>query len=331
MKPTFLTIAVSILFLFSPVAIFHNARAIEFDRSLSLEQRHIIQRDLENLCRLNYDLRGREIEMARRIMQLVFEIEEINCHQLKSWLGRRVQWIIGDFDFRDRVIIQREEASLINSLAWSWFYFTQQQYLGRKMNDAHAMNFGGHLVQMLQRIEKNKWFYSYEFGEFETWFKLIRDDGRDIFLPITTPRVGIVSVSDHFFLNDTHPDPTRIDSLTNSFFRIGLLLHEARHNDGHGEHTFFLHNAPCNKFNSTKSECDNALNGTHGVEFTFLKYASLACDICNEGEKSVLALYAAAISELVNQGGKLLDTSPVRVHPRHSIKSGMGLRFRQLP
>ena len=65
------------LFLLFTFALFENILALEYDRSITPEQRRIIQRDLENLCRLNYDLRGGKIETSRRIMQVVFEIEEL--------------------------------------------------------------------------------------------------------------------------------------------------------------------------------------------------------------------------------------------------------------
>ena len=298
---------------------------MEFDRSISPEQRHIIERDLENLCRLNYDLKNREMDAAKRVLQMVFEIEEVSCERLKNWLHKRVKWITGNFDFGDRVIIQRQESSWWNSLDWSLFYFVQEWKTERNMNHhARAMNFGATLFGILKIYDREQWFSSYRFGEFETWFKFIRDDGREILLPITTPRVGIIRLAENFFLSQYHPNSSKVDSLGNSLFRMGLLFHEARHSDGHGEHTIFPHDAPCSQTavaKESRSGCDSALNGAYGIEFTFLNYAIQACDRCSEKEKDILIQHAVWVSKRANmKSSKFLDASPIELP-----------RLRQLP
>ena len=308
------------------MVLFQSAQAIEFDRSVTLEQQRIVERDLENLCRLNYDLQSKEAYAAKRILQMVFEIEEVNCATLRDWLQERVKWITGDFKFKERVFIQREEPTLWDSVHWYWFYIVQERTFERAMNGyAFAMNLGGELIDLLQRVEKSEWISSYRFGEFKTWFKFIRDDGRPVLLPIATPRVGIISLARDFFLHPSHPNPLQADSLSNSLYRMGLLFHEARHSDGHGEHLIFPHDAPCSQTDLMKESemgCDSASNGAYGIEFAFLNYAIQTCERCNPEEKEILIQRAVVTSHRINmKSGKFLDPKPIEIP----------FRLRQLP
>ncbi len=297
----------SIFFILSAI-ILQSVWALEFDRSLPLEQRQIIQSDLENLCRLNYDSQSEGARKAKKTLQGIFEMEEVNCQELKNWLFDRVKWITGGFDFQERIIIQRDESSLLNFLAWRYFYFSQGRIIETVDEYAYAMNVGGFLFEILQRVETNKWFFPFRFGEFQTWFKFIRDDAREIWLPITTPRVGIVRLSPRLFDGEE-------DSLAGSIFRISTLFHEARHSDGHGEHSTFPHNISCPN-SSLPVGCDSVLNGAYGVQFTFLHYAIQTCDSCSEREKEVLAQHAVTdFDKIDTKSKKLVDASPIEIPP----------------
>jgi hypothetical protein len=99
-------------------------------------------------------------------------------------------------------------------------------------------------------------------------FSLNWDNGEKI--DFSSPRVGMIQVGKGIF-----PDDANVASVSkklfNRFFRLSVLLHEARHSDGKDENTGFGHIlCPVDHVLAMEYACDLPLNGAYTVSSQFL-------------------------------------------------------------
>ncbi len=110
-------------------------------------------------------------------------------------------------------------------------------------------------------------------------------------LPITSPRVGLVTISPYYFSEDLYVSETG-DQLADSISLISFLFHEARHSDGSGKELGFPHSlCPDSSDYAGLQVCDQAYNGPYGISSLMLKELGQQCeDQCSEVESEVLKL-----------------------------------------
>ena len=153
----------------------YRSLAIEFDRSVPMAQRQIIENDLENLCRLlDYDLENESIDK----MKDMFEIDQMDCLQLRAWLEERIHLIVknepGESIFLDRVIVQKGNAmvmfglekfikNLFSGVMESWSRFLDTLFWYLEEDRYYAMNLGSILFHRLNRDGlKEGWVFDYQ-------------------------------------------------------------------------------------------------------------------------------------------------------------------------
>ncbi len=297
--------------------------AIEFDKSVPLQHRRIIENDLKNLCQLNYDLQGEKIDRAKRRATEIFEIEDLDCDQLKDWLFDRIKLIVGNLSFQEleeRIIIQKNNQlktpSLVDRIFGPFNRFFDMLTVNFLLNMAYAANLGSLIYGATRDVETRE-MYIYPFRDDDNYFKYIGDDGSESLLPVTTPRVGIILLTEHFFSHRSRPTRSTAQSMANSLFRISNLIHEARHSDGHGDYATFPH-VSCSggseqslfKFFAS-GNCDNAFNGPYGLSADFLDYAVLACDDCTIVEKLRLTRMSYQMKKKIIRGSGVVDATPI--------------------
>jgi hypothetical protein len=104
-------------------------------------------------------------------------------------------------------------------------------------------------------------------------------------ITIKSPRVGLVLIGKSTFDLDIGR------SYANSLARLILLIHEARHSDGHQKSLGFFHVA-CPKGHDYAGQfaCDNNRNGAYAVGAQIAREFRKNCSSCSVGEKEALRL-----------------------------------------
>lgn len=103
-----------------------------------------------------------------------------------------------------------------------------------------------------------------------------------------SPRVGILQVGEglffkKFLLNENLLAPA------NSISRLATLFHEARHSDGNGKSTSFMHAfCPIGHSYSGLPACEAAGNGPYSVGALSQRHLLQNCDSCSTAEKTAL-------------------------------------------
>ncbi len=110
--------------------------------------------------------------------------------------------------------------------------------------------------------------------------------------PILSPRIGVVQLGDAYFEKENIPnlDPK---ATINRFYRLSTLFHEARHSDGNGPSTGFLHvNCPKGHAYEGERACDKLENGAYGLEARFDRMLSKNCHQCSVADIEILRVMA---------------------------------------
>ena len=248
-----------------------RSAALEFDASVSPEERRIINKDLENLCRLNYDLDDEDINYFFGI----FGIETLSCDRLKRWLGERIGIItrhLSDLPYSVDHWRPRFFPEAID------YYFTgaYRKLLEREAQGGSslgAFNLGTLVTEIRSTLS---------LSEYPAYFMRISDNAERSLVPLRT-RQSIIYLMDRFF----HPQLGSADtsSIADSMLRLSLLFHEARHSDGFNEEQSRFDHILCA---DGRRVCDDFFDEANGIHFTFLYFASLACDGCTDYERYVL-------------------------------------------
>jgi hypothetical protein len=110
-------------------------------------------------------------------------------------------------------------------------------------------------------------------------------------VPVPSPRVGLIQIGQGMFLPMLGGTSAPISSPAYSLYRLSVLFHEARHSDGNGRSTGFLHAyCPAGHDYEGTAACDLALNGAYAVGAEILRDLTAACSDCGTDEKEALKL-----------------------------------------
>ena len=84
-------------------------------------------------------------------------------------------------------------------------------------------------------------------------------------------------------MSPKHPDQRDIYAMSNSIFRVSILIHEALHNDDSFDHI------ECSAIEDEGvMGCDNDSYKTNGMDSVFLLYAPNICGGCSDEGKRIL-------------------------------------------
>lgn len=131
----------------------------------------------------------------------------------------------------------------------------------------------------------------------KTLMGLRLDDGI-VYAP--SPRAGIVQVGEGLFLERLLVNKEPL-SEANTIKRLGTIFHEARHGDGHSEHTGFIHTpCPTGHVLSGLEACEPYSNGSYSLEAVATKTMLMNCKTCsNEDKGKLTAAVADAFSRVI--------------------------------
>lgn len=114
-------------------------------------------------------------------------------------------------------------------------------------------------------------------------------------LSVKSPRVGILQVGEGLFYEGFLINKENPASPANSISRLGTLFHEARHSDGNGKSTGFVHTkCPAGHSYEGHFACEVSSNGSYSVGALSERHMTKNCASCSTEEKMVLS---AAIAD----------------------------------
>ena len=283
--------------------LFHIPTKAGIEFPLGFEGRDIIERDIENLCSLDFDARLRGKEALEKMMQQVLGVEKIDCETLKTLLQDEIGLIVRDYN-RDNFVVTYEGNVVNRGEQGTRFDSLMDNYIARAYHGTE-MTFAGHTGAMFSDIFHSPHFqsiytnHSHSLRDAQStkfYFRYTDDRGIIQALQITDPAPSIIHVSANFFMSPRHPEPRDIYAVSNSITRIALLIHEALHNDDRFDHV------ECRSYN-IGTRCNNDIYGANGIEAIFTLYAANICGGCSDEEKRLLRESGMDILEFINWPG----------------------------
>jgi len=198
------------------------------------------------------------------------EIKVINGPHLHNWLVNRIRYFVPEqIDFE------------------IFFGLTGQNYKYRVHSELSTLyKRGAQRSDQMTVLATNLGGALYLYGRQNKNLGTATINGKT--KPILSPRIGVIQLADAYFSKDYIPNPNPKAAISR-FYRLSTLLHEARHSDGNGEATGFLH-VMCPKGHAYEDEraCDKYENGAYGLEARFDRLLSKNCPQCSISEVEVL-------------------------------------------
>lgn len=149
----------------------------------------------------------------------------------------------------------------------------------------------------------------------------IKFDGKNLYAK--SPRVGLLQVGEGLFLERFMLNKD-IKAPANAIFRLGTLFHEARHSDGNGAHSGFLHDyCPTGHPYAGYGACEASGNGSYTIGALSTRHLLQNCAGCSTAEKSALqANVLDSFSRIIsNTNSSRISTLQSLVETYKSIKT----------
>lgn len=128
-------------------------------------------------------------------------------------------------------------------------------------------------------------------------------------VPIYSPRDGVIQIGAGMFVANNVPSSAK-DALVNSLLRLSVFLHEARHSDGHGDHTAFGHIKCTEGTYAGEAACERFANGPYSVQGTMVAKLYDACTNCTMTERMGMMRLAADYFSRVRDDASSEDDRP---------------------
>lgn len=126
----------------------------------------------------------------------------------------------------------------------------------------------------------------YVIGKMYKFFIALDFDGEKVF--VTSPRMGILQVGRGLFAKEFRFNKD-VDHASNSVSRLATLFHEARHSDGNGKSTLFMHTyCPTDHWFAGAPACETSGNGPYTIGALAQRQLLQNCKTCSVAEKTAL-------------------------------------------
>lgn len=279
------TLVYLVLFTISCIVHARDFGGITFHSQLPSEQFALLTRDLRYL----FGVGSSEDKELQRISGLPTTSGPL----LHNYIVNRVRAIVGEeFSIQGSQLIQRTDHVFPNT-PLPQISSNNKTFLGEEDREARVTmsNLGTGL---------------YLGGKAHQTLLGIRLDRKTLLA--TSPRVGIIQVGEGLF----HPSQQLNQApaaTANTIARLSTLFHEARHSDGTGASTGFVHTlCPEGHALAGRPACDVAHNGSYRLAGLIERHLLNQCSSCSETEKTMLA---ANVSDSFSRSLRLTTTDEI--------------------
>lgn len=249
---------------------------IRYGSGVPMHQQQRLDQDLVILDSLK--LKDSTGEMKR-----LFELNEVSSESVKKWLSERVRVIVDEkFQINETTV-----KMLGVGVTYPGVSATTNSMGPHDEKDETSDEPAGPQVVM-----SNLGGGLYMFGKSLSVFLGVDVAGVGV-LEVKSPRLGLLQVGSGLFSTiSSRMDKSAVENRLHSLFRLGTLLHEARHSDGSGKSLAFAHVlCPIGHDFVGVPACDTPSNGPYRLEALFLAAAKAACgEECSVKDKEIMDL-----------------------------------------
>ena len=258
-----------------------EAVKFDFDSSVDSKYKQVIEKDLDILA---------DAGLSDPAGSDVLAIPDFRNQRLHDWLSDRVKIVVGEY--------------------FSEYFTTEKSGFTYPADNVSPFDGLSPIIepQVSGVTMKNLGAGAYAQGKEKSRVYSIDVLGKKLI--ITTPRVAVVKIGGSLLTGRIVSGTDYLDDV-NSYFRICTYFHEAKHSDGHGSDTGFLHKkCPPGHSMSGEYACDKYTNGPYSVARVMLSKFRTICDNCNSKEKKAIDLYIADNASRVLDEPVYADPSP---------------------
>ena len=252
----------------------HSAQAdIEFAKSVPKDQRKQLVEDMFYMA--NQPWAG-----DAKLLQLM-GLSSNDGLTVLNWVDNRVRYVVSEsFELNDKTIYQISDN-----------YFPTPSEVPTFEQPTNSPDGGGSGGGKVMTVMSNLGGAVYVIGKMQHSLLGVKIDDKKI--PVTSTRIGILKVGAGLFAADQLLKVPN-DSDVARHFRLGTLVHEARHSDGRGTASGFLHAiCPAGHRLAGYAACDRNSNGPYSVGAQFELMSLQNCKACSESDKELLNKMAA--------------------------------------
>lgn len=273
---------------------------IKCSKKVSSRHEKLIMKDLERLKSLNFSSEQDEESLK------ILGVQSVDSQSMYQWLTDRVQYIIDDREPIDKLKLD---------IAQNFYQYPNHGVIpdmelpGRgpvllDKIESHTANQGA--VTVMSNIGTVLYLAGKSANQLlqvKIPLSLFKSDK----ILVTSPRTGVIQIGEGLFMKKFMFNEKDSEAVSNSLSRLLTFFHEARHSDGNGKSTGFLH-ALCPQGHDFAglSACDRNLNGPYTVGKIMAKEFLKACSDCSESEKEKIRL------NMIDSESRVLKTTVLK-------------------
>lgn len=290
-----------LFFLISAFMIFPALEAkIIISKHIEKQNRKVINRDLKTLQGLDLSLST----YPYRALSLL-ELPYLDSSALYHWLDQRINYIV-----------DKDADSPWRRWTARGIYSADDKDLLEKTKSAG---------NELSTIMRNLGTFLYLKGKSDDkiyGLKIKKGDFDYERVEVYSPKVGIIQAAEGFFSKYFLANRSKPESISNTLLRLSFLFHEARHSDGRGKNTGYLH-VRCPSYHDYAGHfsCDPWKNGPNGIAAAVLKEFIKNCSECTTQERQFLtSLYIDFRQRIIvidPERSEIYPTTALELHPKH--------------
>lgn len=255
--------------------------SIAFDSSVPQSQQKLFRADFNNAGQLSLS------KPPADGYKKYFDIPDYSGPSWARWLNDRIKYVVGE--------------------NWDWEQKTTASYVN-SFNPVVVAHNSFEPLQEIVTLMENTGSYIYLKGKEQKIVYTVNVAGQSF--QVRTNRVGIVRIGEGLFKSQNQISSKAPESLINSWLRIAVFVHEARHSDGNGSNAAFPHAVCTSGTYQGRSSCEDNVNGPYAIESVLLNSMYDSCTSCDSTERKALQLAAVDAKSRVQSSAKFRDTRP---------------------
>lgn len=266
-----LTMAVSL----SPAFANEQFGGVTFHSSVEQKQIETLKSDLRYVY-------SNPVKIVDQDFLAVTKMQAVDGKNMHNWLLNRVRYIVGQK-------YELKEENIEISIRRALFFKFPETPLPDGLGSVSRLNEDGEDDGGVKTVMTNIGGALYLGGKQAKVPFGLKLDNETVF--VTSARTGILQVGEGLFLKRFLINKENEKASSNAISRLGTLFHEARHSDGNGKSTGFLHKiCPEGHPYAGYGACEIVGNGSYTVGALAERQLMQSCTDCSEAELTSLAV-----------------------------------------
>lgn len=291
-------------------AAFDRQVKIKFTKDVDVQAQENIFQDLINLE--NIQLIDPTLESQR-----IFKLKQsrgcsiISNKELLDWFYQRSHWFVGN-----QIYSGLDQMEVIAAdVQYPYSQFDDESSVNKFATQKKSFNT---VATVLMSNLGSRLYVAAKSKKYFVGLNILVDGTQPSFLlPIESPRVGILQISQNLF--DAFLKDQGLSDISHrlySWLRLATYFHESRHADGHGEHLAFAHQiCPAGHDLAGLPACDTPSNGPYRMDALMISMIENGADDLTVIEKETLDMMkldalSRILSDIPTSSNAMLGIEP---------------------